>query len=108
VGIFAALIVALVSFGSRRTRSAASFRSDAGDVQLNASGDIRLSTGATLFEIVGRPGAGEEFGDIRIVRDSRGIVFESIAFSAVVDGAPMRFVADRPRTTPKGPTHATA
>jgi hypothetical protein len=106
VGVFAALIIALVSFGSRRTRSAASFRSDGGDVQLNASGDIRLSTGGTLFEIVGRPGAGEEYGDLRVVRDAHGIVFESIAFSAVVDGAPMRFVADKPRTTPAGPTHA--
>src|SRR5882762_7028366 len=108
VGLLAALIIALVSFGSRRTRSAASFRSDAGDVQLNASGDIRLSSGGTLFEIVGRPGAGEEYGDLRVVRDARGIVFESIAFSAVVDGARMHFVADKPRTTPKGPTHASA
>src|SRR5438128_6275754 len=108
VGVFAAIIIALVSTGSRRTRSAASFRSDAGDVQLNASGDIRLSTAGTLFEIVGKPGAGEELGDIRAVRDARGIVFENIALSAVVDGAPMRLFADKPRTTPKGPTHATA
>src|SRR3954469_11798590 len=108
VWFFAALIVALVSTGSRRTRSAASFRSDAGDVQLNASGDIRLSTAGALFEIVGRPGTGEELGDIRFVRDARGVVSENIALSVLVDGAPMRLVAEKPRTTPKGPTHATA
>lgn len=108
VGLLAALIMALVSFGSRRTRSAASFRSDAGDVQLSASGDIRLSSGGTLFEIVGRPAAAEELGDIRVVRDARGVVFGSIAFSAVVDGSPVRLVAGKPRTTPAGPTHAIA
>jgi hypothetical protein len=108
VGVFAAAIIALVSTGSRRTRSAASFRSDAGDVQLNASGDIRLSTAGALFEIVGRPGTGEELGDIRLVRDARGPVFENIALNVVVDGAPMRLVADKPRTTPQGPTHASA
>ena len=106
VGLFAALILALVLVGSRRLRSHASFRSDAGDVQLNASGDIRLSTAGALFEIVGRPAAGEELGDIRVVRDARGIIFENIAFSALVDGVPMRLVAGKPRTTPKGPTHA--
>jgi hypothetical protein len=108
VAVFAALLIALVSTGSRRTRSAASFRTDAGDVQLNASGDIRLSTGGTLFEIVGRPASAENVGDIRVVKDTRGLVFESIAMSAVVDGAPMRLVADKPRTTPEGPTHAIA
>src|SRR5215510_9677945 len=86
VGVFAAAIMALVTTGARRTKSAASFRSDAGDVQLNASGDIRLSTTGALFEIVGRPGAGEELGDIRIVRDARGVLFENIVLSALVDG----------------------
>jgi len=108
VWVIAALLVALVSTGSRRTRSASSFRTDAGDVQLNASGAIRLSTGSTLFEIVGRPAAAEEMGQIRVVRDAHGIIFENIAFSVVVDGEAMRLVADKPRTTPKGPTHASA
>src|SRR5258708_25322914 len=108
VGIFAALMMALVSFGSRRTRSAVSFRSDAGEVQLNASGDMRLSTGGTLFEIVGKPAPGEELGDIRVVRDARGTVLDAVALAAIVDGAPMRLVAERPKTTPKGATHASA
>jgi hypothetical protein len=108
VGVFAAAIMVLVTSGARRLRHAASFRSDAGDVQLNASGDIRLSTTGALFEIVGRPGAGEELGDIRIVRDARGVVFENIALGALVDGAPARLVADKPRTTPAGPAHAVA
>src|SRR5437868_4774218 len=104
VGLFAALIIALIAIGSRRTRSAVSFRSDAGDVQLNASGDIRLSTGGTLFEIVGKPAPGEELGDIRVVRDARGTVLDAVALGAIVDGAPMRLVAERPKTTPKGAT----
>src|SRR5215813_11045936 len=108
IGVFAAGIIALASSGARRLRHASSFRSDAGDVQINASGDIRLSTSGALFEIVGRPGTGEELGDIRIVRDARDVVFENIVLGAVVDGAPMRLVADKPRTTPAGPTHATA
>src|SRR5215471_11952696 len=90
VGVFAAVIIVLVSSGARRLRHAASFRSDAGDVQLNASGDIRLSTTGALFEIVGRPGTGEELGDIRVVRDAHGVVFENIVLGAMVDGAPMR------------------
>ena len=71
VAVFAAILMALISAGSRRTRSASSFRTDAGDVQTNASGDIRLSTGGTLFEIVGRPSAAEEIGDIRLVVDNQ-------------------------------------
>src|SRR4051812_41546586 len=108
VWFFAALIVALVSTGSRRTRSAASFRTDAGDVQLKASGDIRLSTGSALFEIVGGPHAGEEMGQIRVVRDARGIILENVALTVVLDGEPMRLLSDKPRTTPKGPAHASA
>jgi len=106
--VLSAIIVALVSTGTRRTRSSGSFRSDAGDVQLEGSGDIRLYAGGTLFEIVGRSGAGEESCDIRVVRDMRGVAFDKIELNAVVDGAPTKIVADRPRTTPEGPTHAAA
>jgi len=108
VAVFAAILIALISAGSRRRRTASSFRTDAGDVQTNASGDIRLSTGGTLFEIVGRPSAAEEIGDIRVVRDRHGLVLESIGFSALVDGAPVRLVADTPVATSVGPTHAVA
>ncbi|MET0592577.1 MAG: hypothetical protein ABW133_07755, partial [Polyangiaceae bacterium] len=108
IAILAAIIVALVSSGTRRTRSSGSFRSDAGDVQLEGDGDIRLYAGGTLFEIVGKAGVGEETGDIRLVRDARGVAFDKIEINAVVDGAPATIVADRPRTTPEGPTHAAA
>src|SRR5215475_4730153 len=67
---FVIMLVALVSTGARRPRNPSSFRTDAGDVQLTASGDIRLSTGGTLFEVVGHPGEGEENGQIRVVRDA--------------------------------------
>ena len=108
IAALAAIIVALVSTGTRRTRSSGSFRSDAGDVQLEGSGDIRLYAGGTLFEIVGKAGVGEEPCDIRVVRDARGVAFDKIEVNAVVDGVPAQIVADRPRTTPMGPTHATA
>ena len=108
IAVLAAIIVALVSTGTRRTRSSGSFRSDAGDVQLEGSGDIRLYAGGTLFEIVGKTGAGEEPCDIRVVRDVRGVAFDKIELNAVVDGVPAKIVADRPRTTPEGPTHAAA
>jgi hypothetical protein len=108
IAALAAVIVALVSTGTRRTRSSGSFRSDAGDVQLDGSGDIRLYAGGTLFEIAGRTGAGEEPCDIRVVRDARGVAFGKIEVNAVVDGASVRITADRPRTTPEGPTHAAA
>ena len=108
IAAIAAIIVALVSTGTRRTRSSGSFRSDAGDVQLEGSGDIRLYAGGTLFEIVGKASAGEEACDIRVVRDARGVAFEKIEVNAVVDGAPAKITADRPRTTPEGPTHAAA
>jgi len=108
VAVFAAVLIVIVAVGSRRTRSAASFRSDAGDVQVNASGDIRLSSGGALFEIVGRPGPDEHMGDIRIVRDVHGLVFDTLALRVTVGGIPVRVLADRLRTTPKGPTHASA
>ena len=108
IAVLAAIMVALVSTGTRRTRSSGSFRSDAGDVQLEGSGDIRLYAGGTLFEIVGKTGAGEEPCDIRVVRDARGAAFDKIEINAIVDGAPAQIIADRPRTTPEGPTHATA
>lgn len=108
IAILAAIIVALVSSGTRRTRSSGSFRSDAGDVQLEGDGDIRLYAGGTLFEIVGKAGVGEEIGDLRVVRDARGVAFDKIEINAVIDGAPATIAADRPRTTPEGPTHAAA
>jgi hypothetical protein len=108
VVVFAAVLIALIVTGSRKTKTASSFRTDAGDVQTNASGDIRLSTGGTLFEIVGRASPTEEVGDIRVVRDLRGLVLERIAISALVDGTPVRLVADKPHATAVGPTHAVA
>jgi hypothetical protein len=57
---------------------------------------------------VGKASAGEEPCDIRVVRDARGVAFDKIEINAVIDGAPAQIVADRPRTTPMGPTHATA
>ena len=42
------------------------------------------------------------------MRDARGLVLEDIQIGGVVDGTPMTMVIDKPRTTPKGPTHVTA
>jgi hypothetical protein len=105
---FVVMLVALVSTSARRPRNPSSFRTDAGDVQLAASGDIRLSTGGLLFEIVGRAAESEEIGQIRVLRDARGIVLEHIELGAVVDGAPARLTVSDPRPTPQGPSHATA
>jgi hypothetical protein len=105
---FVIMLVALVSTGARRPRNPSSFRTDAGDVQLTGSGDIRLSAGGTLFEVVGRPGEGEEMGQIRMVRDARGVALEHIEIGAVVDGAPVRLAISDPHPTPQGPTHAVA
>jgi hypothetical protein len=108
VAVFAAVLIALIALGSRKTKTASSFRTDSGDVQTNASGDIRLSTGGTLFEIVARASPNEDVGDVRVVRDLRGLVLERIAMSALVDGVAVRMIADKPRATPVGPTHAVA
>jgi hypothetical protein len=105
---FVIMLVALVSTGARRPRNPSSFRTDAGDVQLTATGDIRLSTTGTLYEIVGRPGEGEEAGQIRVVRDARGIALERIELSAILDGSPVGLTVSELRPTPQGPTHASA
>jgi hypothetical protein len=109
VAVFAGILLSIVALGARRSyRTSSSFRTDAGDVQTNASGDIRLSTGGTLFEVVGRALGDEAIGDIRIVRDPRGVILEHIALSALIDGAPAHLVSDVPLATPVGPTHAVA
>jgi hypothetical protein len=105
---FIIMLVALVSTGARRPRNPNSFRTDAGDVQLTATGDIRMSTTGTLYEIVGRPGEGEEIGQIRVVRDSRGLALEHIEMGAVLDGITARLTLSDLHPTPQGPAHVVA
>src|SRR3954463_4133269 len=105
--VLAAALVLLIATSSRRPRSQSSFRTDVGDVQLSASGDVRLSTLGTLFEIIGR-GDPEDVGDVRAVRDAWGIALDGVAIGAFVDGAPRDLRIDSLRTTPQGPAHAMA
>jgi hypothetical protein len=99
--------VLLVMTSSRRPRSQTSFRTDMGDVQRSGSGDVRLSTVGTLFELAGH-GDREDLGDVRSVRDAWGVALDGIAIGVFVDGAPREMRVDPPRTTPQGPTHAVA
>ena len=108
VALVAALLAFVVSNVSRGTHKAASFRAAAGDVQQSASGDVRLSTAGTLFEIIGRPEEGTKPGELRAVRDAKGTAFDGVAIGAMVDGAAAELSVENPRTTRQGPAHAVA
>ncbi len=105
----AVALVTLLAQGSKyHGRANASFRSDAGDVQLGASGDVRLSTQGLAVDIAGSASGALPPGSLRTLRDAWGIVLDDVRLGAFVDESPADLIIDDLHTTPEGPMHATA